>query len=342
MPTADSPPVPVEAAARRRIALGPLPVMAALLVVAVIAAACVGASGLPLARAVHGLFVWDGSADHELVIGVRLPRAVLSVLVGANLAVAGLLAQTLTRNPLASPQTFGVNAGASLAIVLTAAVLPSTGVLGAVPSAFAGAAGVGAIMWFLSLSGAVSAVGLALAGITLQLLLTALVQALLIMSNTTQDLVFWLAGSVTGADWPKVAVVLPFTVVCGVTVLLAARHLGLLELDATTGASLGQNTRRVAALAAALVVLLAGSAVAVSGPIGFVGLIVPHIARRLPGGAGLRRQAVLCLVGGPLLLVCADLLGRVLAFPAELPVGVVTALLGAPVFLLLAVRGRGR
>jgi ferric citrate transport system permease protein len=313
-----------------------------LLIVAVIANVSVGASSLPITRALHGLFVWDGSADHALVTDVRLPRAVLAILVGTNLAVAGLLAQTLTRNPLASPQTFGINAGASVAIVLVVTVLPSLGTLGTVLPAFAGAAAVGAIMWFLSLTGAVTTVGLALSGITLQLVLTALVQALLIMSDTTQDLVFWLAGSVTGADWSKVGVILPFTVVCCALVLLFGRHLGVLELDVMTGQSLGQNTRHVAALASALVVLLAGSAVAVSGPIGFVGLIVPHIVRRLPGGGDLRRLAGLCIVGGPLLLVSADLLGRVLAFPQELPVGIVTALIGTPSFLLIAARQRHR
>ncbi|GIH22645.1 Fe(3+)-citrate import system permease protein YfmD [Acrocarpospora phusangensis] len=325
-----------------RKAPAPVLAMAGLLAVAVVASVCVGASGLSFSRALQGLLVWDGSADHALVLDVRLPRAVLAVLVGANLAVAGLLAQTLTRNPLASPQTFGINAGASVAIVLTVAILPGLGTGGTVLPAFAGAAAVGAIMWFLSLSGAVTTVGLALAGITLQLVLTALVQALLIMSASTQDLVFWLAGSVTGADWSKVSVILPFTIAGCAAALLFGRHLGVLELDVTTGQSLGQNTRHVAALASLLVVLLAGSAVAVSGPIGFVGLIVPHIVRRLPGGGDLRRLAGLCLVGGPLLLVCADLLGRVVAFPAELPVGIVTALIGTPTFLLLAARQRHR
>ncbi|GII57764.1 Fe(3+)-citrate import system permease protein YfmD [Planotetraspora thailandica] len=344
MSTPDTAAPPRSAPARSAHAadLGPILVLTALLAAGVVASVCVGASGLPFARAVHGLFVWDGSADHALVLDVRLPRAVLTVLVGANLAVAGLIAQTLTRNPLASPQTFGINAGASVAIVLVAVALPSLGGAGLVVPAFAGAAAVGAIMWFLSVSGAVTTVGLALAGVTLQLVLTALVQALLIMSNTTQDMVFWLAGSVTGADWSKVAVILPFTLVCCAVVLLAGRHLGLLQLDVMTGGSLGQNTRRVAGLASALVVLLAGSAVAVSGPVGFVGLIVPHIVRRLPGGGDLRRLAVLCMVGGPVLLVCADLAGRVVAFPQELPVGIVTALIGAPSFVFLAVRQRHR
>ncbi len=127
----------------------------------------------------------------------------------------------------------------------------------------------------------------------------------------------------------------------GAIAILAGRHFGLLALDTTTGTSLGQNGRLVGASAAALVVILAGSAVAVSGPIGFVGLIVPHVVRRL-AGEDQRTLLMLSAIAGPLLLVSADLLGRLVAFPAELPVGIVTALIGAPAFLFLTWRQRGR
>ncbi|WP_395677164.1 FecCD family ABC transporter permease [Inquilinus sp.] len=313
--------------------------MIVLLVVILAAGLTVGASGISLQRFLGVLFTAEQSTDRALVFDVRLPRMALTALVGANLAVAGVLIQTLTRNPLASPQTFGINAGASLAIVVGLVMLPGLGVWGTVGPAFAGALAVGAIMWALSLSGAVTAMKLALAGVSLQLTIAALVQAVLLANNTAQDIVYWLAGSVSGAHWAKVAVVVPFAVLGCSIAIIGGRHFGLLALDTTTGQSLGQNARRVGALASVLIVILAGSAVATCGPIGFVGLIVPHIARRLVGDDQ-RWVLILSVIGGPLLLASADLIGRLVAYPAELPVGIVTALIGAPAFLIIAVRQR--
>jgi iron complex transport system permease protein len=300
-----------------------------------------GVSELPVARALRLVFAPDGSPDSALVWEVRLPRAVLALLVGANLAVAGVLIQTLTRNPLASPQTFGINAGASLAIVLCVIAIPGLGGAGTVWPAFLGAAAVGFAMWALSVSGAMNEMKLALSGISIQLVLAALVQAILIANNAAQDIVYWLAGSINGAQWGKVWIILPFTLIGGGIALISGSHFGVLALDETTVLSLGQNARRVGGLAACLIVVLAGSAVAVSGPIGFIGLLVPHIVRRLAGGDQLTLIA-LSAIAGPLLLNAADLLGRVAAFPAETPVGIVTALIGAPAFLVILWRQRAK
>lgn len=321
------------------VALGCLLLVA--LAAVIVAAVSFGVSELPVWRALSLLMSPDGSPDSALVWDVRLPRALLAVMIGANLAVAGVLIQTLTRNPLASPQTFGINAGASLVIVLCLIALPELRGAGTVWPAFAGAAAVGLAMWALSVSGAMNDMKLALAGISIQLVLAALVQAILIANNAAQDIVYWLAGSINGAQWEKVWIILPFTLIGGGTALLAGRHFGVLALDETTGLSLGQNARRVGGLAAALVVVLAGSAVAVSGPIGFIGLLVPHINRRLVGGDQLTLIA-LSAIAGPLLLNAADLLGRVAAYPQEMPVGIVTALIGAPAFLLILWRQRVR
>ncbi|WP_413709108.1 FecCD family ABC transporter permease [Rhizobium sp. Rhizsp82] len=321
------------------LALGCL--LLAALAAVIIAAISFGVSELPVLRALSLFLSPDGSPDSALVWDVRLPRALLAVMVGANLAVAGVLIQTLTRNPLASPQTFGINAGASLVIVLCLIALPELKGAGTVWPAFAGAAAVGLAMWALSVSGAMNDMKLALAGISIQLVLAALVQAILIANNAAQDIVYWLAGSINGAQWEKVWIVLPFSILGGGTALLAGRHFGVLALDDTTGVSLGQNARRVGGLAAALIVVLAGSAVAVSGPIGFIGLLVPHIIRRLVGGDQFTVIA-LSAIAGPLLLNAADLAGRIAAFPSEMPVGIVTALVGAPAFLLILWRQRVR
>lgn len=310
-----------------------------LLLLLLVVAISFGVSSLPLLRAFGLLLLPDGSPDSSLVWEVRLPRAVLGSLVGANLAVAGVLIQTLTRNSLASPQTFGINAGASLSIVVCLIALPGMRGAGTVWPAFAGAAAVGFAMWSLSLSRTMTDLKLALAGITIQLVLSALVQAILISNNAAQDVIYWLAGSTNGAQWSKVSIVLPFSIIGIGIALFAARHFGVLALDETTSTSLGQNSRRVGGLAACLVVVLAGSAVSVSGPIGFIGLLVPHMVRRIAGGDHLN-LIVFSTVGGALLLNVADILARTAAFPAEIPVGIVTALIGAPAFLLILWRSR--
>lgn len=313
----------------------------AMLAAVILASVAFGVSALPIQRALHLLLAPDGSADSALVWDVRLPRAILALLVGANLAIAGVLIQTLTRNPLASPQTFGLNAGASLAIVICLIAFPAFRGAGTVVPAFAGAAAVGLAMWAMSVSGVMNDMKLALAGVSIQLVLSALVQAILIANNAAQDIVYWLAGSINGAQWPKIWIILPFTLCGGGIALLAGRHFGVLALDETTGLSLGQDAKRVGGLAAMLIIVLAGSAVAVSGPIGFIGLLVPHIVRRLAGGDQFTLLA-LSAIAGPLLLNGADLLGRIIGFPAELPVGIITALIGAPAFLLILWRQRAR
>lgn len=312
-----------------------------LLAAVMLASVGFGVSDLPAASTLRLLFMPDLSPGSALVWNIRVPRVALAVLVGTNLAVAGVLIQTLTRNPLASPQTFGINAGASLAIVLCLIALPDLAGAGTVWPAFVGAMAVGFAMWALSASGTMTDTTLALAGISIQLVLAALVQAILISNNAAQDIVYWLAGSLNGAQWNKVWTILPFTLVGGSVALVASRHFAILALDRTTGVSLGQNAKYVGGLAALLIVVLAGSAVAVSGPIGFIGLLVPHIVRRIVGSDQLTVIAI-SIIAGPLLLNAADLLGRIVAFPAEMPVGIVTALIGSPAFLVILWKQRAR
>lgn len=307
-----------------------------LLVVAAVGSLLIGATSMPPERVFAVLTGTRSSGDAALIVGVRLPRVVLAGLVGLHLAVAGLLAQTLTRNPLASAQTFGINAGAAVAVVLATVAWGLGSTVGTV-AAFAGALATGGLMWALSVLGRFTIVGLALAGMTLQILLTAVIQAILVMQDATEAAVFWLAGSVTGGQWSDVRLLIPFSVVVTLAVAALRGRIALLALDTTTSHALGTRPEIIGGLTAVLITLLAGSAVAVAGPIGFVGLVVPHIARRLVGG-GFGSTLALCVVGGPLLLVTADLLARIVAFPAETPVGIVTALCGAPVFLALVLR----
>ncbi|KKC39277.1 iron ABC transporter permease [Devosia epidermidihirudinis] len=313
----------------------------ALLFAAAVGNLMVGAAGFSVEQSLRALFLPDTSVETALIWEVRLPRVLLAVLVGANLAVAGVLIQTLTRNPLASPQTFGINGGAALAIVVAVIAVPGLSGGSTVVPAFVGAAVIGMIMWILSLSNAITPLKLALAGIALQLVLAAMVQAVLIANNASADIVYWLAGSVTTAQWSKVWTILPFSLVGIVVAIAGGHHFGLLALDTSTGMSLGQNARRTGGLASALIVILAGSSVAVAGPIGFVGLMVPHIVRTLVGEEQ-RTVLILSVAAGPLLLVAADLGGKLVAYPAELPVGIITAILGAPAFLPITWRNRNQ
>lgn len=310
-----------------------------LLVLAALASLAFGSNPLSITQVLAGLFAPDGSLESALIQDIRLPRVVLALLIGVNLSVAGVLTQTLTSNPLASPQTFGINAGAALMIVLSMVLFPITAQWGTMFAAFLGATAVGVLMWMFSLSPLFTPLKLALAGISIQLVLAAIMQAILIANNAAQDIVYWLAGSLSTAQWAKVELILPFSLL-GVTLALISRHhLSLLILDVTTSQSLGQNTRRIGGLAIFIVVILAGSAVAVAGPIGFIGLIIPHIVKRLVGEK-LGLNIVLGSLIGALLLLTSDLLGKWLAYPSELPVGIVTAMIGAPAFLLITWKQR--
>lgn len=310
-----------------------------LLAMTLLASLAYGSNQLSLTQIWHGLFSPDASLESALVQDIRLPRVILAILVGINLAVAGVLTQTLTSNPLASPQTFGINAGAALMIVLSMVLFPVTAQWGTVAAAFFGAAMVGVLMWMFSLSPLFTPLKLALAGISIQLVLAAIMQAILIANNAAQDIVYWLAGSLSTAQWDKVNVILPFSILGVGLALLCRQHLSLLILDVTTSQSLGQNTRRIGGIAIVIVVVLAGSAVAVAGPIGFIGLIIPHIVKRLVGEK-LGLTIVLGGLMGALLLVVSDLLGKWLAYPSELPVGIVTAMIGAPAFLIITWKQR--
>lgn len=312
--------------------------MAGILAVAIAGSTVVGASATSPADALRALVHWDGSPAQVVVFNVRLPRTLLGILVGAALAVAGSLMQALTRNPLASPQTFGVTAGASVAMVATIVYSPWSDHLGAVP-AFVGAVAGGTVVWLLAARGGLGVAPLALAGMSVHLLLTALVQGMAVLNDAAVDIVFWLAGSVSGAQWPQVALAAPLVAAGVAAAFLMRRQLTILGLGRDTATTVGQHYLLVSATVGGLVILLAGTAVAVSGPIGFVGLIVPHIVR-LTIGQQERWTIPLCALGGAALVTSADVIGRLLFFPSEFPAGIITALVGAPLFLLLVRRGR--
>ncbi|KJZ18175.1 MULTISPECIES: iron ABC transporter permease [unclassified Halomonas] len=284
----------------------------------------------------------DGRIDSidEAAIASRLPRTLLALLAGAALAVAGATMQGLTRNPLADPGLLGVNAGAALAVVIGIAWFDMQQASGYIWVAIAGA-GASALLVYLVANlgrGGATPLRLALSGAVVTAALTSLTSAVILPRADIAGLIHsWLIGGVGGATLDRITPVLPFLVLGLAASLLAARKLNLMALGDEAATGLGERVALARALAAVGAILLCGATTAACGPIGFVGLVVPH-ALRLLVGADYRRLLPLCALGGALLVILADTLGRVLVRPAELDVGIVTALLGGPVFIWIVRR----
>ena len=280
---------------------------------------------------------YQGSDKAHLYIQtLRLPRAIMACIVGMQLALAGLLTQLTTKNPLASPHIFGINAGAALAVVVGLVALPHFGNIGLIGFAFVGAALSALLIWSLAGAGRQQYVRLALAGITIHFLMSSLTEGFIIMNqHATDSMIFWLVGSLNQAAWTEVRIILPFFVGGMVLFSFMLPSFKLLLMDDDIAAGLGQRINLVRGISILLVILLAGSAVALCGPIGFVCLLVPHMARAMVGTNLTVLGPLTALLGG-ILLLYADFLSRFIAFPFESPVGIVTSAIGAPYFIYLA------
>ncbi|MEU9536784.1 iron chelate uptake ABC transporter family permease subunit [Streptomyces sp. NPDC048213] len=312
----------------------------ALLVLVCLASIGIGAKALPLSDVWHGLFHYAGSGDDVLVRTVRVPRTVLGLLVGAALGLAGAVMQALTRNPLAEPGILGVNAGASASVVSAISFFGVTSLTGYVWFAFAGAAIVSVAVYFLGGSRSSTPVRLALAGTAVTAALYGYVNAVQLLDSAALDrLRFWTVGSLASANTETVGKVWPFIAAGVVLTVFIARPLNALEMGDDTARSLGANLTRTRVLAMLAVTLLCGAATAACGPIVFIGLMIPHLVRTLTG-PDLRWILPYAAVLSPVLLLGADVVGRVIARPSELQVGIVTALIGGPVFIHLVRRKR--
>jgi iron complex transport system permease protein len=338
-PSAASPSGGRPSAGRRaRRAAGPLAALLLLLAVVALSLA-VGARRLPSGEVWHGL-IDAHAAGHTVVRQMRLPRTLLGLLTGAALGLAGGVTQALTRNPLADPGLLGINAGASAAVVSAISFLGVTSLAGYVWFAFAGAAVVSVLVWAVGGGRAATPARLALAGAAVNATLYAYVSAVQLLDTGSLDMMrFWTVGSLAAARPGTVSAIVPF-VAAGVLLTAAlARPLNVLALGDDSARALGARPARTRACAIVTVTLLCGAATAACGPIVFVGLMAPHLARALTG-PDLRRLLPYCAVLAPVTLLGADVLGRVLARPGEVQVGIVTAVLGGPVFLYVVRRGR--
>ncbi|MEU5536459.1 iron chelate uptake ABC transporter family permease subunit [Streptomyces sp. NPDC020362] len=311
----------------------------AILVLVALASIAIGAKALSLDQVWHGLF-HDTGTYGDVVVDERLSRTVLGLLAGAALGLSGAVLQALTRNPLADPGLLGINAGASAAVVTAITYLGVTSLTGYVWFAFAGAAAVGALVWFLGGSRGATPVRLALAGTAISAALYGYLQAVMIMDDAALGRMrFWTVGSLASATDSTIMQVLPFLAVGTVLALALARPLNAVAMGDDTARALGANLDRTRALAMLAATVLCGAATAACGPIVFVGLMVPHVVRSFTG-PDLRWILPYATVLSPVLLLGADVVGRVVARPSELQVGIVTAIVGGPVFIHLVRRRR--
>ncbi len=322
--------------------------MCALLVVVMAVATTIGSVSIPLSTTLRVLLsklpflhlapTWNSGTD-IILLEIRLPRIFLAGLVGAALGTAGATYQGLFRNPLADPYLIGVAQGASLGAV-AGFLLPISGTflgMGVVPLfAFVGALASMAIVYALARQGkSLPVTTLILAGVAISALLSSIVSYLIISSgDKMHSIIFWLMGSFSLSQWSDVRLVLPYMVIGIGAILMYARPLNVMQLDEEQAQQLGVNVERLKLVLLTAATLITAAAVSFVGTIGFVGIIVPH-AVRLIWGADYRFLLPLSVLSSAIFLILADLISRTLLSPTEIPVGVVTALFGAPFFLYL-------
>lgn len=345
VPTAPGPTVRAASPSLRRRAAtmrwGGLLAGAVLLAGVCVLSLSVGARSIPFAAVWEVLFDGRGGEEGFIVRELRIPRTVLGLLAGAALGLAGALMQGLTRNPLADPGLLGVNNGASAAVVVAISFLGVGSPIGYVWFAFLGAAATYTLVYLLGSTGrAATPDRMVLAGAAINAAMIAFVSAVLLHDVETFDKFrFWDVGSLAGRDLAVALQVGPLILLGVVVALALARPLNALALGDETGRALGAHTERTRLIGALAVALLCGGATAAAGPIAFVGLAVPHVVR-LVTGPDQRWVMAYSLVLAPALLLGADVVGRLLAAPGELEAGIVTAFLGAPVFIALSRRRR--
>lgn len=315
--------------------------LAVILICVLMLSMAVGARQIPLPMVWQALFAFDPSVtEHRIIWDLRLPRTLVGLMVGAALGLAGAVLQGATRNPLADPSILGINSGAALFVVLGVAIFGLTQLTHYVWLAFAGSGAAMLVVYTVASLGREGAtpIKLALSGAAMTAVMQSIISAILLTSPRTLDEVrFWQVGSLAGRGADIALQVAPFIVAGTLLALATARMLDGLAMGEDVARSLGQRIKLSRALSGLAAVILAGAATAAAGPIAFVGLTVPHIARAVTG-PGYRWILPYSMLMAPIMLLGADILGRILAPPGELQVGIVTAFVGAPFFIALVRR----
>lgn len=286
-------------------------------------------------------------AVNDIVWELRAPRGLMAIIVGAGLAMAGVAMQTLVRNPLADPYLLGISSGASVGAtaVITLGAFSSFGIWALSGGALVGAIAATATVYLVTmLQGGITPLRLILSGVVLSSAFSAVASLLVFKapdSRSAQSVLFWMLGSVSGAQWDRLLLPLLVLVPAVVLMFMLSPRLDALSADPETAAALGVRVGLLRKVLFAVQALLVGAMVAVAGGIGFVGLVIPHFARLVVGSVH-RRVIPVAVFGGALFLLWVDVLARLIAPPQEIPLGVVTGVIGAPVFLLLMGRSRYR
>ncbi len=321
----------------RRGALGVL--LVAALAASVVAGVRFGPVSIPTRQVLDALAGGGSATTRTIVVGIRLPRTLLGVFVGGGLALAGATFQAILRNPLAEPYILGISGGASVGAVLVLAL----GLAAASSAALPLAAFAGALLAIVLVFRVATASGrsmdvrvLLLAGVVVAAFFGACVAFIISISRarTVQSIVLWIMGSLAGADWHKVTIVAAYTIPSAAVLMALARPLNLLAVGEETAHYLGTDVERVKRIALGVAALITAAGVAVAGVIGFVGLVVPH-AVRLVSGSDHRALLPLSFLAGAAFLTLADVVARTVLAPTEVPIGVITAFVGVPLFLFL-------
>lgn len=311
---------------------------------ALMVSVCLGATNIKIETIWQALFYNHSmSRETQIVMDIRLPRAIAGAIVGAAFAVAGAMMQGVTRNPLADPSLLGVNAGAALAISICFAFYPGLAYSYLIFISFVGAAvGVGLVYGLAALSrNGNSPVKLILAGAAVSALLVAIQEGIAIYYRLNQDLLFWYAGGISGVKWLQIELMMPWVVAGLIGAVLLSRSITIISLGDDVAIGLGHRLIFTKVASILIILLLAGSAVSAVGSIGFVGIIVPHVVRYM---VGQQYQWIIpgCILFGGTLVVIADIGARMFNAPYETPVGAMISALGVPFFLYLSRRSKGR
>ncbi len=323
-----------------------------ILLALILASLLLGPASLTAQDVYSGLFSQStGTTEYDILWNLRLPRTLLAVLIGAHFALAGLILQVVIRNPIADPSVIGISSGASLAIVIFLLLMDyvndillnycACGLsLSWLPiAAFIGGLLTAVFVLSMSWQAGISPAKLALNGVAVGAVLNAAVMWIVVVwgGGRTETTILWLAGSLYARDFTHIAMILPWTLAGLFALLTLLRPLSLLRFNDDLANSLGLNLHFWRIFSIIVAVTLASSAIAVAGPVGFVGLVIPHLARLLVGSQ-IRYLALTSLTTGACLTLGADLLSRMLLIPLELPVGTLTTLIGIPIFLVLLQR----
>ena len=296
----------------------------------------IGMSDIGIKEIIDSIISYSGSKQDLIIRTVRLPRVLLCILIGASMAISGLIMQNLTRNPLASPQILGINSGATLSVVVIMVFFPLLGYKAKILGAFLGAGVIGLFVHVIGTVKNLSPLKITLVGISIQLFLSSITKSIMLFNESkTSDLVFWMIGGVHHAQFIHIMAILPWFILSIVLTILISNSMDTLKMGDSVAISLGENVKLTKTVATIVGILLSSSSVAIAGPISFVGLITPHIISKL-GGRNFRQNFILCGIYGANLLLLSDIISKILKYPYESPVGIVTSFIGAVFYIFLA------